>query len=531
MNAIEKLKVLVLEDDSLDYRVLHRAISDQERQFDVEWSQTMACALEKLGSQEFDVVLSDLNVPDSRGMVTVAQLRQHCGAAAIVVLTGSDDQRMEDKILQAGAQDYLVKGELGGRAVVRTALHAIERKRSSEEMKSLVKQLRQSHDLLEDHAKLLHRKNHRLRRLYKTAQEFVDNVSHDFRTPLTVIKDYVSIIREGMVGEINPEQEEMLDKVCVRADDLNIMVDDLLDVSKLESGLLGAWRRKSDVEAIFERAQGLLQQRASTRKVELVVECEDNLPVVYCDADKVGRVITNLAVNAIKFAKEPGLVRLSAEADPASHQVVISVTDNGPGIDQESLDRIFQRFQQLDDHMQSSAKGFGLGLNIAQQLCRLNLGELSVKSQVGQGSTFSFSIPFADPSEILQRWLKLTALGSDLLRVVEIEVNEDTSDSTADEFDNFLNCLLRRKDLLLRTDSSRWLLVMAVVPSEADLWFARATKEHKKASRNRPLGPLPEYSAEVLHEWSADVAHETVIREFGANIGKPVQQNEQVPIY
>jgi signal transduction histidine kinase len=478
----------------------------------------LAGAIEKLGRNTFDVILTDLSVPDSVGLATVSQLREHCGQAPIIVLTSLDDEGVERDVLAAGAQDYLIKGEFGGRIVTRAILHALQRQQAMNEAQALVLELEQSQQLLREQARLLGEKNRRLRRLYKTAQEFVDNVSHDFRTPLTVIKDYVAIIREGMIGSINDEQQAMLDKVAVRADDLNNMVDDLLDVSKLESGLLGAWRRNVHVCEFMARAESMLQQRARIRNVELLVECEHDLPQVYCDAEKVDRVITNLVVNAIKYGGDRGRVRLWAQHDSAGHQVVIGVTDNGPGIEKEALQQIFRRFRQLNSHVTSTVKGFGLGLNIAQQLCRLNLGELSVQSQVGRGSTFSFTIPVSDPFEVLRRWLTLRGTGVDILRVTEIAVDCDSNSTAADEFDSFLNCLLRRDDLLFRMAPHIWLLVMVVSSSESDRWFKRAETEFARANRNRPLGPLPEYRAKTLCEWNSRHTLESILPGFEAII-------------
>ena len=338
-------------------------------------------------------------------------------------------------------------------------------------------------------------------------------MSHDFRTPLTVIKDYIAIIREGMVGDVNSEQQEMLDKISVRADDLNNMIDDLLDVSKLESGLLGAWRRNVPLKGIMVRAESMLQQRAQVRDVELVVECEEWLPDVYCDAEKVGRVITNLAVNAIKFAGNDGRVRLWAESDPAGHQVVIRVSDNGPGIDKQSLDQIFQRFQQMG-RVKSTMKGFGLGLNIAQQLCLVNLGELSVTSQIGKGSTFSFTIPVADPIEILRRWLTVQETRSYSLSVVEITVSQNVTPADMDEFDSFLNFLLRQDDLLFRLNPQTWFLVLAGSSTESDRWFSRAVKEFERTNQNRPFGPLPEYQAKTRYEWNPPDTPDLLLHRF-----------------
>jgi len=514
LNTNRTISVLLLEDDRNDYNIAIRQLRSQRYRFDVDWAATLADAMALLGQNTYDVVLTDLNVPDSEGLDTVSELKSRCLSTPIIVLTGVDDEEFESQILDAGAQDYLIKGELCGRLATRAIVSAALRQQSTNQMNRLVAELESSQLLLQEQAQLMQDKNQRLSQLYNTAQEFVDNVSHDFRTPLTVIKDYVNIVREGMVGEISTEQKEMLGKVSVRADDLNNMVDDMLDISKLEAGLLCAWRRDVSVADIMNSAEALLNQRAQVRRVDLEVDCEANLAEVYCDAEKVVRVITNLAVNAIKFAGVPGKVRLWAESDTVNQQVVIGVTDNGPGIDSQSIQKIFQRFQQLDSGIRSTLKGYGLGLNIAQQLCRLNLGELGVQSQVGKGSTFSFTLPLASPREVFRRWLALHTTCQESLRVVEVTIADTSTTAEADEFDSFLSCLLRRDDLLLRTSSQRWLLVMADLPSEECGWRERAANEFDKSNRNRPLGPLPSYKAETCCEWRAAEGGDRIAKQF-----------------
>jgi DNA-binding response OmpR family regulator len=189
MNCKETIKVLLLEDDADDYRLIDRQLRDQRYIFVIDWVETLAAALEKLDRQSFDIVLSDLSVPDSRGFETVSMLNKHCGQAPLIVLTGMVDDDIEKNILQVGAQDYLVKGQSDGGTVTRAVLHAVQRQQSLNEVNTLVSELEHSKQLLQQQTRLLGKKNRRLRRLYKTAQEFVDNVSHDFRTPLTVIKD------------------------------------------------------------------------------------------------------------------------------------------------------------------------------------------------------------------------------------------------------------------------------------------------------------------------------------------------------
>ena len=385
-------------------------------------------------------------------------------------------------------------------------------------MRRLVAQLQTSRELLE-------KKNRRLSRLYKMAHRFVDNVSHEFRTPLTVIKEYVALMSEGLVGDISEEQARLLNVVEDRADDLNTMVDDMLDVSKLEAGLLGVWRKNCQIADIIVHVRSNLEKKATVKGVHLEIDVDDNLSAIYCDAEKVGRVIINLVVNAIKFSGEPGHVRLWVQEDVASCEIVIGVTDNGPGIDQESLAEIFRRFRQLGSNSRGSTKGFGLGLNIAKELVDLNFGRMNVESEVGHGSTFSFTVPLADPRELMQRCLdRIHHLrnGSSVVSIVIARIDDSLDSALVDDVDSFLNYLLRRNDLLFRAGAHGWLIVLPTVNCELEKFFARVTKSRNDANRNRPHGPLPEIEMRVEGTWNV-ADHREQILECVTDVLQPLE--------
>src|SRR5690606_16188025 len=153
--------------------------------------------------------------------------------------------------------------------------------------------------------RLLKRKNRRLKRLYETAHRFVDNVSHEFRTPLTVIKEYVGLVHDGVLGGLSEEQADMLEVVTDRADDLNNMVNDMLDISKLDAGMLGLWRKTCNVSDMIERVRPSLERKSHLKQVAIEFDIPETLPQVFCDDEKIGRVIVNLAINAIKFSGDP----------------------------------------------------------------------------------------------------------------------------------------------------------------------------------------------------------------------------------
>jgi anti-sigma regulatory factor (Ser/Thr protein kinase) len=330
-----------------------------------------------------------------------------------------------------------------------------------------------------------------------------------------VIKEYASLVRDGVLGPVTDKQARYLNVVDDRADDLNTMVDDMLDVSKLESGMMGLYRRQCRVEDVVAHVRPALDRKALVKGVRLEYSLEDSsgappaasLPDVYCDPDKAGRVLVNLVVNAIKFCGEPGHVRVSAERSAAGRDIVIRVSDNGPGISQHDIERLFRRFRQLGTQARGSTKGFGLGLSIAKELVDLNFGEIHVESTRGSGSTFSFTLPVADAMEVLRRYLSRLAQahhGSHVVSLIHAAVDgpaDAVPDHLANDVDAFLNYLLRRTDLLIRCDARSWLLALPAPSIELDKFYTRARKTLGETNRNRLRGPLPEFSLTTMGTW------------------------------
>lgn len=508
------MRVLIIEDDA-DHAALIAAVL--ARQFEVESVSRLQAALDHPELPSFDVVLCDLNLPDAAGVDAVMRLRDNVPELPVVVLSSTQDDRTPLAAIDSGAQDFLIKNETLRDPVAaeiilwRTVRYAVQRQASLREERRLMGELRSREQLLEQ-------KNRRLEELCVTAQRFVDNVSHEFRTPLTVIKEYASLIRDGLAGEVNAEQTHMLNVIEDRSDDLNNMVDDMLDVSKLEVGLLAVCRKPCQLAEIVEHVMPALERKAVVRHVSFDAEIPADLPRVWCDEEKVGRTLINLVVNAIKFSGDPGTVRLCATADDEHREVVISVEDNGPGIPGDKLEEIFERFRQPVSGVRQSTKGFGLGLGIAKELVDLNLGRMRVESDGKSGSVFSFSVPYAEPQEVLRRQLARVRLlpGSQhevCLAVIETRAITDERELT--DFELFLQQALHAYDQLFRVGRTRWVAVLAISHVEYELFVARLESEHRELSRNRPRGPLLEPIVMKLGAWSlASHADEEVLQAF-----------------
>jgi signal transduction histidine kinase len=509
-NALQRLVTMkfAVSDAELAAHGLRNA---GERPFHVEHVDQLDAALARLARGGIDVALIDLSLPDSCGMETFQAIRAAAPTVPIVVLTGLDDEEFVLEMLHQGAQDYLVKHEAEPKLVARSLRFAIERQRTAE-LESCIEELAAAKILLE-------KKNRRLKKLYRTAQEFVENVSHEFRTPLTVIKEYASLVKDGVVGPVSADQKQMMNVVGDRADDLNTMVDDMLDVSALEAGLLMVFRKNCQVADILARVRTALERKAAVRGVQLDFQVDPLLPAVYCDPEKAGRVLTNFTANAIKFCGQPGRVWLSCCPEPDGSGVTLSVSDNGNGLSPENQQAIFRRFKQLNQPIRSSTKGFGLGLNIAKELVELNLGQIAVESQVGQGSTFSFTLPPADPPEVLRRYLtRVEHLrnGSSQVSLIQADVEESASPALADDTDGFLSGLLRSADLLFRIGLSRWLIVLPVNECEITTFRERLDKAICDENRNRFDEPLPDIRLNVLGTWRVARNHDEILNRLSA---------------
>ena len=515
-------RVLLIEDNPGDAELMSKALLAADPPFEVFAADSLSSGLDAVHDNGFDVVLTDLSLPDSQGLDTVRQLRRHAQHLPMIVLTSLSSNKTALQALDAGAQDYLVKDHVSAETLQRSIRYAIQRRKNIE-MRELIGQLQSNEALLE-------KKNMRLETLYKTAHRFVDNVSHEFRTPLTVIKEYVSLMREGVVGELDDEQKRMLDVVCDRADDLNNMVDDMLDISKLEAGMLSVWRKNCRVEEIVQHVRPNLEKKSTIKEVELIVEIPDNLPEIYCDEEKAGRTIVNLTTNALKFCGQPGKVRLWATLNEEEGEVVIGVTDNGPGISSENLEAIFKRFKQLGENPRGSTKGFGLGLNIAKELVDLNLGIIHVESEIGQGSTFSFTLPIAEPLLVVRRYvdkIKHMLDGINSVMMVEASIADSSTSWGAEAVHVFLNQQLRHTDLIIRNEVRRWLIILAMRETDLPKFFDRLEKAWREANQNRPDGQLPFIHKAPFGSWRFEDDQSELIRL----IEDAMQEKEKVVLY
>lgn len=240
-----------------------------------------------------------------------------------------------------------------------------------------------------------------LKRADELKTRFLSNMSHEFRTPLNSILALSRILLEHTDAELNDEQDRQVSYIRKAAEDLSELVNDLLDLARVEAGKITVQPADFDVSDLFSTLRGMLRPLLTSENVSLVFEEPEDLPPLRTDEGKVSQILRNFISNALKFT-ERGEVRIGAQLHEGRQAVVFSIADTGIGIREEDLQRIFHEFTQLDSHLQRRFKGTGLGLPLSKKLAELLGGAVWVKSSPGLGSTFYVAIPlvYEGPVEV-----------------------------------------------------------------------------------------------------------------------------------
>jgi len=259
--------------------------------------------------------------------------------------------------------------------------------------------------LLEERIAQLKRANDELARVDKLRSDLVSEVSHELRTPLATVKEFASILADGLAGATTPDQQEYLKIVHANVDRMARLIEDLLDSAKIESGQVALVKTFIEARPLLDQVLRSMQPLLDTKQLQLDLRLPDGVVGVFVDVDKVTQVLTNLVSNAVAFTPDRG--RLTITVEEQANEVAFHVTDTGIGIDADDVPKLFEKFPRLRrPPAVHGTKGTGLGLAICKRLVELHGGRIWAKSQVGSGSTFSFTIPKYHMEEVFKEYIK-----------------------------------------------------------------------------------------------------------------------------
>jgi signal transduction histidine kinase len=394
----DQLTILIVDDDAVDRLTVRRALRKSGLSVKQVEATTASEAMEHLTTSTFDCVFLDYHLPDQDGLDLIRSLRSKGIKIPLIVLTGQGDEQVAVESMKAGANDYLSKSKLVGDRLAYILKNAVRIYRAELETSIAYEKIQQTNQLLlqqneelkkqQQHIKI---QNLELLKASRLKSQFLATMSHELRTPMNAIIGFSQVLLRESKGDLNAHQRTMLDRILSNSKNLLFLVNDILDLSKIEAGRLELKPEPCDLLQLVEATVAQLRSMADEKNLNIRVE--NTLPHsrAFNDSMRVRQVLVNLISNAIKFTERGEIVVYLSEPDRDG--VAIEVKDTGIGIAASNLDHIFELFQQLDQSLNRQYGGTGLGLAITRSLVEMMGGRITVQSELGQGSTFRVDIP------------------------------------------------------------------------------------------------------------------------------------------
>jgi signal transduction histidine kinase len=398
------LQILLVEDNEGDARLLREMFrSEAPGSFRLTHLLRMSEAMVHLAKGGVDIVLLDMGLPDAHGLDTVRMAHAVAPAVPLIVISGLDDEALAARAMKEGAQDYLIKGQIENRALPRALRHAIERHRMQAET-----------DLIRTNQ-------------LQFKDEFLSHVSHELRSPLTAIYQFVTILLDRLAGELNPEQLEYLGIILRNTKQLQSMINDLLEVTRVQAAKLKIDLQCTSVSAAILDAVNTLQGAAAAKSITLTSSAAVALPPVCADPIRLLQILIILLDNAIKFTPPNGKVNIQArifEEDPSF--LLLRVSDTGCGIGGDMTERIFERLFQTAHPDLAGRKGLGLGLFICKDLVTRQGGRIWATSALGQGAVLFVALPVFSLPNLIAPALKRERNTQGPIVLVLVEIGSQT---------------------------------------------------------------------------------------------------------
>ena len=411
-------RILIVDDEHQNRQLLEVMLEPEG--FVLATAASGEEALTSTAQQPPDLILLDVMMPgidgyEVAGRIKSALATQHI---PIIMVTALDDRNSRMRGLNAGAEEFLTK--------------PVDRAELSVRVKNLLR-LKTYGEYYDKYSQLLEGEAVAAEQTRKDQMrfkdEFLSHVSHKLRSPLTAIKQFTSILAAGLAGRLDPEQLKYQQIVLKNIQQLQSMIDDLLEVTRLEAGKLIVESGRVSVSDAAVDAFQTLQETARAKAVTLSFEVAPDLPSACADRTRVRQILIILLDNAIKFTPLGGSVTLRVRLQEQDPQfLLLEVSDTGCGISRELGERIFERLYQVPGRSESSREGLGLGLYICKELVTRQGGTIWIDHQRQEGSTFSFTLPVFALENVIAPLLKDNEWPTESLALVMVEARRvDTS--------------------------------------------------------------------------------------------------------
>ena len=311
---------------------------------------------------------------------------RHREALALYLATGTASivgKRVELTAMRRGGSEFPVELSL-------TSISTKTKPIFTAYIRDLTEQKQQEE--IRERSRELEEQNLRIQEANRLKSEFLANMSHELRTPLNAVIGFAEVLVDGKAGHVNAEQQEYLNDILTSGHHLLQLINDVLDLAKIEAGRMELDPETFSIKAVAEEVCAIMRPIASQRNVTITLQTPANADAATLDLRKFKQILYNLLSNAVKFSHDDGEVKVAIGVD-TQQQMQIQVNDSGIGIKKDDLPRIFREFEQLDSGAARRFPGTGLGLALTKRIIELHKGSIKVQSEFGKGSTFSITMP------------------------------------------------------------------------------------------------------------------------------------------
>jgi len=306
---------------------------------------------------------------------------------------------------------YNDRGESEGTVIVARDLTETKNfiKKLEEAKNNLETRVKERTAELEKSKQRIELQNIQLKKLDQLKSEFLNITSHELRTPMAAIKGYVQIISKQTLGQINDEQKKALDVVLRNTNRLDALIQDILDISRLESGTMKFIAEHIEIRKMLDEIVETMQPYANQKEIKINMQIEEHLPELVADKERIKQVIINIVHNAVKFSSTDSIINIRTRKE--QDDILFEIQDFGKGIPQGQQEKVFEMFYQVDSGSDRKFGGVGLGLAISQGIIMAHGGKIWVESIVRKGSTFKFTLPLKPVKDVESRFKEIDLFG------------------------------------------------------------------------------------------------------------------------
>ncbi len=377
-NDEKKIELLLIEDNIHDARMFSENLTGKcNDEFEITYTSNVKAGIENITQKSFDVIVADLNLPDSSGISTFYEIKKRSGNIPVIILSGMNDSSLTLESIRSGAQDYIYKGNYEGDFIYRVIRHAIEREKLFRE--------------IEERTIRLIKLNSNLQELNYNKDRIYSIISHDLINPINALQGYTEILHEGFDELSDVEKKETTGTINNLTKEISHLLKNLLLWSAANSGHIDYNPEKINIAELLKKQSEFLKLTANNKGITIINESD--AMYVIADTTMIETVVRNLVSNAIKFTHPSGKIFIKCFAK--KDKVAVVIEDTGIGMEKDELNKLFKVEEKLSKQGTNQEKGIGLGLLICKEFIKKHNGTIDVISKKNIGTSFIFTLPKA----------------------------------------------------------------------------------------------------------------------------------------